>query len=114
MPRSAKGRWLAAFKSSVTVDLYQAEFEMFHATRHLDVAKLSRAARAQIEIGALKTDCCKTIVRASNPPKEANGPSAVWALRCSWSSVEPSGMSSCVAILPQKEGQAECTLAGLL
>jgi len=54
----------AKFKFTLDVEVYRPEFELFESVRYLDLAKLERSARAEIEVGTIKTDCCRQIVRA--------------------------------------------------
>ncbi len=42
----------------------QLPIRYFASVRNLDVEKLSRAKRAEIELGLVKTSCCEKIVRA--------------------------------------------------
>jgi hypothetical protein len=65
MARSVKQpRPLLTFKHPAKIEIYRPEFELFGSVAHLDVAKLGRAARTEIELGTLKTSCCSPIVRA--------------------------------------------------
>ena len=51
-------------KHPVEVRVERARFELFEGVQHLDMAALERARRAEIEIGYIKTDCCRQLVRA--------------------------------------------------
>lgn len=65
MARSGgKKRLAAKYKFSLDVEVYRPEVELFESIRYLDAARLERAARAEIEVGYIKTDCCRQIVRA--------------------------------------------------
>ncbi len=65
MPRSTKkSRTLATIKQPVTVQVRRPDFELLDSVRLLDLDKLSRTARAEIEVGYVKTDCCTQLVRA--------------------------------------------------
>ena len=65
MARSGrKKRPATKLRFSLDVEVYRPELELFESMRYLDAAKLERAARAEIEVGYVKTDCCRQIVRA--------------------------------------------------
>ncbi len=51
-------------KYPVEVRVERAKFELFEGVQHLDIAALERARRAEIEVGYVKTDCCRQLVRA--------------------------------------------------
>ncbi len=55
---------VAKFEFSLDVEVHRPELELFESMQYLDVAKLEQAARAEIEVGYIKTDCCRLIVRA--------------------------------------------------
>jgi hypothetical protein len=57
-------RPLLAFKHPVRIEVYRPEFDLFTSVAHLNITKLARAARAEIELGTLKTSCCSPIVCA--------------------------------------------------
>jgi hypothetical protein len=59
-----KSRPIATFKYPAKVEVYRPAFKAFASLKQLDAAKLARAARAEIEVGVLKTDCCQPVVRA--------------------------------------------------
>lgn len=59
-----KTRPVIKFKHPVDVEVYKSGFELFESVRQLDIAKLARSARAEIEVGYIKTDSCRRIVRA--------------------------------------------------
>jgi hypothetical protein len=66
MARSARrGRSLAAFNHPVHVTVSKPQFELLASIKELDLAKLAKAARADIEIGYVKGDCCQQLVRAT-------------------------------------------------
>jgi hypothetical protein len=65
MARSSKRpRPAATFKHTTRIEVRRAEFKPLASVRHLDAARLSRAARAEIELGHFKTDCCGQLVKA--------------------------------------------------
>ncbi len=65
MARPVKKHLSAAkFNVSLDVEVHRPEFELFESMQYLDVAKLEQAARAEIEVGYVETDCCRLIVRA--------------------------------------------------
>jgi hypothetical protein len=55
---------LTTFKHTARIEVRRAEFELLASVRHLDVTKLARVAKAEIELGYFKTDCCGQLVRA--------------------------------------------------
>jgi hypothetical protein len=52
------------FKHPVEIRARQLPIKYFTSVQNLDVHKLSRAKRAEIELGLVKTSCCEQIVRA--------------------------------------------------
>jgi len=65
MARSAKSKKSAGkFEVSLDVAVVRPKFEVLESVRYLDAAKLERAARAEVEVGFVRTDCCRKIVRA--------------------------------------------------
>ncbi len=65
MARSAgKARVLATFTYPTKVEVRQPEFERLGSVRHLDVNALSRAAKAEIELGYVNTCCDRQMLRA--------------------------------------------------
>jgi hypothetical protein len=65
MARSAKRPPpLTTFRHTVRVEVRRAEFEPLASVAHLDVVKLARATRAEVELGYFKTGCCRPFVRA--------------------------------------------------
>ncbi len=65
MARSAKRSPASIrFKHPVEVTAQRAEFELFDAVSHFDVAALERARRAKLEIGVVRTECGRQLVRA--------------------------------------------------
>ena len=49
----------------VQVEISHPELEISPSLAHLDVARLSKAASTEIEVGSVKSDCCRQIMRAS-------------------------------------------------
>ncbi len=65
MARSTKPpRPLTTLRHTARVEVRRAEFELLASVPHLDVAKLARVARGEIEVGYFRTDCCRQFVRA--------------------------------------------------
>ena len=66
MKRSPKkdSRTLATFTYPTKVTVHATEVKLLDSVRHLDLAALEKAARSEIEIGEVKTDCCQHLVRA--------------------------------------------------
>lgn len=65
MSRVKRMRPIMTFKYPVKVEVYRPDFELFASVRYLDIAKLAKAASAQIEIGYLKNACGMQMVRAA-------------------------------------------------
>jgi hypothetical protein len=51
-------------KLELPVQVRQVPFEPFESIRHLDVDRLSRAARARFEVGQFEGGCCRRVVHA--------------------------------------------------
>jgi len=64
MVRSAKVSRSMTFRQSVKIQVAQPEFEPFASLRHLDLASLRDAARGEIELGYVKAEDCRQLVRA--------------------------------------------------
>ena len=64
LKKKTDSRPLLTFKHAVQVEVRPVDFQLFAAVKHLDVAKLSKSARAKIELGFFETDCCRRVVRA--------------------------------------------------
>lgn len=64
MARLAKSSRSATFSYPVKVQVAPAEFELLESVRHLDLSGLSRATRAEIELGYFNNDACRQLVRA--------------------------------------------------
>lgn len=61
----AKKSGVGIMQYPVQVEISRPELELSPSLSHLDVAQLSKAASAEIEIGSIKSDCCRQRVRAS-------------------------------------------------
>ena len=65
MARSAKRRpALATFRHPVRFEVRRPEFQSLASVSQLDIPKLERAARAEIELGYFRTGDCRQLVRA--------------------------------------------------
>ncbi len=65
MARSTnKRRTVATFNYPVRIHVHEPKFEVLDSVRHLNVKALERAARAEVEFGYVKTECCQHLVRA--------------------------------------------------
>jgi hypothetical protein len=65
MARAAKrARALVTFNHPVKITVRRPEFELLASVKQLDIGKLARAAHAEIELGYVRTDCCRQFVRA--------------------------------------------------
>jgi hypothetical protein len=51
-------------KQKIAVEVREAPFKTFESIRHLDVARLSRAAHGRFEVGQFEAGCCRRIVHA--------------------------------------------------
>ena len=51
-------------RQNVAVEVTEAPFHTFDSVRQLDVARLSRAAKARFEVGYFETECCRQAVHA--------------------------------------------------
>jgi hypothetical protein len=62
MARTAKrARALATFNHPVKITVRRPEFELLASAKQLDIGKLTRV---EIELGYVRTDCCRQFVRA--------------------------------------------------
>jgi hypothetical protein len=52
------------FTHPVEMRVRQLPIKFFSSLRNLDIARLSAAKRAEVELGLVKTSCCEQIVRA--------------------------------------------------
>ena len=65
MDRTAKQRRpLARFTHPVKIEIRQAVITPLKSVAHLDIGKLERAARAEVELGYIEGGCCRQMVRA--------------------------------------------------
>jgi hypothetical protein len=65
MARStSKARTLLTFNHPTKVTVRESKFELLDSVRHLDLRSLEKAARADVELGEVKTECCHHLVRA--------------------------------------------------
>jgi len=65
MARSAKTpRPLLAFDHPIRVTVRETKFKWLDSARHLDIASLGKAPRAEVEVGEVETECCQHLVRA--------------------------------------------------
>ena len=65
MARPAKrSRPLATFRHSTRIEVRRPQFRLLAAVRQLDVDRLARAARAEIEVGYYEASCCRQLVKA--------------------------------------------------
>jgi len=65
MARTAmRSRPAASFSHSLKVDVYRSRFEPLKSIRHLDLNRLARTARTEIELGHFESGCCQRFVRA--------------------------------------------------
>jgi hypothetical protein len=64
MARSNRGKLLTTFRYPIRVEVRRPKFERSVSLAHIDVAKLSRAARAEFEVGHLEAGCCRKAVLA--------------------------------------------------
>lgn len=55
----------ASFRYAATVDVTRPDFTLLSSVKHLDVGRLAKVARAQLEIGYFESDCCRKTVRAT-------------------------------------------------
>jgi hypothetical protein len=64
MVRSAKNpRPLLTFAHPTRVTVRATKFKWLDSARHLDIASLEKAARAEVEVGEVETECCQHLVR---------------------------------------------------
>ena len=64
MARRKQQRRSITFTQPMRVRVQQPEVEILASVKHLDVNELARAARAEIELGYVKTNCCHQLIRA--------------------------------------------------
>jgi hypothetical protein len=65
MARSAsKARTLLTFNHPIRIEVREPEFTLLDSVRHLDTKALAHAARAEVEVGEVRTECCRHLVRA--------------------------------------------------
>ena len=62
MPRSKLRTFTLTYP--VRVRVTHARLEALASLKYIDTAELARAARAEIAVGFVKTDCCRHVVRA--------------------------------------------------
>ena len=62
--RAKRVKALAHFTHQAKVEIRQAVITPLEAVKHLDIAKLEKTARAEIEIGFVEGGCCRQLVRA--------------------------------------------------
>jgi len=51
-------------KQKLAIEVRQAPFKTFESIRHLDIARLERAAHARFEVGQFEAGCCHRTVHA--------------------------------------------------
>jgi hypothetical protein len=64
MARSNRGKLVASFRYPIRVEVRRPKFERSASLAYIDIAKLSRAARAEFEVGHFETGCCRKTVLA--------------------------------------------------
>ncbi len=65
MARStSKPRTLLTFNHPTKVMVRESKFALLDSVRHLDLQSLETAARAEVELAEVKTECCHHLVRA--------------------------------------------------
>ena len=65
MARAAKkSPPLLTFNHPIKIEVRPSEFKWLDSVRHLDMQALEKAARIEVEIGEVKTECCQHLVRA--------------------------------------------------
>ena len=64
MARSNRGKLVTTFRYPIRVEVRRPKFERSVSLAHIDVAKLSRASRAEFEVGHFETGCCRKAVLA--------------------------------------------------
>jgi hypothetical protein len=66
MARTAKrSRPVASFTHPINVEVHKPRVEVLESARLLDIGKLKRSARAEIEVGYIATRRCRQLVRAT-------------------------------------------------
>lgn len=63
-PSASKPRTLLTFNHPTKVTVRESKFELLDSVRHLNIQSLEKAARAEVELGEVKTECCHHLVRA--------------------------------------------------
>ena len=64
MARSDRGKLVTSFRYPIRVEVRRPKFERSASLAYLDLAKLARAARAELEVGHFETVCCRKPVLA--------------------------------------------------
>ncbi len=64
MAQSDRGKLVTTFRYPIRVEVRRPKFERSASLAYLDVAKLTRAARAEFEVGHFEAGCCRKMVRA--------------------------------------------------
>jgi hypothetical protein len=64
MARSNRGKLVTTFRYPVRVEVRRPEFERSASLAYIDVAKLARAARAEVEVGHFEVGGCRKAVLA--------------------------------------------------
>ena len=62
--RAIRNRPLLSIDHSVKIEIRQAKLTPLESLKHLDVAKLKKASRAEVELGHIEGGCCSQLVRA--------------------------------------------------
>lgn len=62
--RAIRNRPLLSIDHSVKIEIREAQLTPLESLKHLDVAKLKKAARAEVELGHIEGGCCSQLVRA--------------------------------------------------
>lgn len=62
--RAVRNRPLLTLNHSVKIEIREAILTPLGSIKHLDVAKLKKAARAEVELGYIEGGCCSQLVRA--------------------------------------------------
>ncbi len=64
MAQSNRGKLVTAFRYPSLVEVRQPRFERSASFAYLDIAKLTRAARAEFEVGHFEAGCCRKTILA--------------------------------------------------
>jgi len=64
MAQSNRGKPVTRFRYSSLVEVRRPRFKQSRLLAYVDVGKLSRAARAEFEVGHFEAGCCRTTVLA--------------------------------------------------